>query len=33
LKYLEDEIYETMLYDKTLERLISFTEFVEIVEE
>ena len=30
LKYLEDEIYETMLYDKTLERLISFTEFEEI---
>ena len=29
-KYLEDEIYETMLYDKTLERLISFTEFEEI---
>ena len=30
LKYLEEEIYETMLYDKTLERLISFTEFSEI---
>ena len=30
LKYLEEEIYETMLYDKTLERLISFTEFEEI---
>lgn len=30
LKYLEEEIYESMLYDKTLERLISFTEFEEI---
>ena len=29
-KYLEEEIYETMLYDKTLEKLISFCEFEEI---
>ena len=29
-EYLEDEIYETMLYDKALEKLISFTEFSEI---
>ena len=29
-KYLEEEIYDTMLYDKTLERLISFCEFEEI---
>ena len=28
--YLESEIYETMLYDKTLERLISFATFEEI---
>lgn len=31
-KYLEDEIYETMLYDKMLERLISFARFEEIGE-
>ena len=29
-EYLEEKIYETMLYDKTLEALISFTEFTEI---
>jgi hypothetical protein len=27
---LREQIYETMLYDKTLELLISFTEFTEI---
>lgn len=32
-KYLESEIYETMLYDKTLEKLISFVVFEEIVTE
>ena len=30
LRYLEEEIYETMLYDKTLERLSSFVRFEEI---
>lgn len=32
-KYLDEEIYETMLYDKTLERLISFAQFEEITGE